>query len=181
MNIENQNSPELAHVAHLIQDIPIAMLTHVQADGTLSSRPMSPLEMDAQGAIWFFVDVRAEQSEHLRTLNLCFSDIGHATYVSIAGTGELDIDIGRAHIKHLWTPLARPWFPDGPDSEYLALLKFVPESADYWDAPNSRMARAFGVIASVISGTPIAMGSHGSISSLAASSSRARTALTSAS
>lgn len=172
MHIVNQNSPELAHVAHLIKDIPIAMLTHVDTTGTLSSRPMSPLEMDAQGAIWFFVDVRAEQAEHLRTLNLSFTDINHATYVSIAGTGEIDIDTGRAHIKHLWTPMARPWFPDGPDSEYLGFLKFLPESADYWDAPNSRMARAFGLIASVISGTPIAMGNHGSVGSLAAFRSR---------
>jgi general stress protein 26 len=140
MNIVNQNSPELSHVAHLIADIRVAMLTHVQADGRLGSRPMSPIEIDAQGAIWFFVDARAEQSEHLRVLNLTFSDIEHATYVSIAGSGEIDIDVGRAHIKYLWTPLARPWFPDGPDSEYLALLKFVPESADYWDAPNSLAA-----------------------------------------
>ena len=168
MNIENQNSPELAHVAHLIEGIPVAMLTHVQADGTLASRPMSPLEMDAQGAIWFFVDVRAEQAEHLRVISLSFSDIGHGTYVSLSGAGEIDIDIGRAHIQHLWTPMARPWFPDGPDSESLALLKFVPECADYWDAPNSRMVRAFGVIASVISGTPIAMGTHGSHHALAA-------------
>ena len=168
MNIENQNSPELAHVAHLIEGIGVAMLTHLQADGTLASRPMSPLEMDAQGAIWFFVDVRTEQAEHLRALNLSFSDIGHGTYVSLSVSGEIDIDIGRAHIQHLWTPMARPWFPDGPDSESLALLKFVPECADYWDAPNSRMARAFGVIASVISGTPIAMGEHGSHRALAA-------------
>ena len=167
MNIENQNSPELAHVAHLIEGIAVAMLTQVQADGTLASRPMSPIEMDAQGAVWFFVDVRAEQSEHLRVLNLSFSDIGRGTYVSMSGTGVIDIDVGRAHIQHLWTPLARPWFPDGPDSESLALLKFVPKSADYWDAPNSRMARAFGVIASVISGTPIAMGTHGSHPALA--------------
>ena len=166
MNIENQNSPDLAHVAHLIAGIRVAMLTHLQADGSLSSRPMSPIEMDAQGACWFFVDARVEQSEYLRVLNLTFSNIEHATYVSIAGSGEIDVDIGRAHIQHLWTLFARPWFPDGPDSEYLALLKFVPESADYWDAPNSRMARAFGVIASVISGTPIAMGRHGSLNAL---------------
>ncbi len=162
MNIENQNSPELAHVAHLIEGISVAMMTHLQVDGTLAARPMSPIEMDAQGALWFFVDIRAEQPEQLRVINLSFSDIDHATYVSLSGTCEIDIDIGRAHIQHLWTPLARPWFPDGPDSESLALLKFTPESADYWDAPNSRMARAFGVIASVISGTPIAMGKHGS-------------------
>ena len=161
MHIENQNRPELAHVAHLIENIPIAMLTHLQADGSLASRPMSPIEMDAQGAMWFFVDVNTEQAELLRVLNLSFSDIGHGTYVSLSGAGEIDIDVGRAHIQHLWTPMARPWFPDGPDSESLALLKFVPESADYWDAPHSRMARAFGVIASVISRTPIAMGEHG--------------------
>ena len=166
MNIENQNSPELAHVAHLIEGIGVAMLTHLQADGTLASRSMSPLEMDAQGAIWFFVDVRTEQAEHLRALNLSFSDIGHGTYVSLSGRGEIRSD--RSHVQRLWTPLAKPWFPEGPASTNLALLKFVPHTAEYWDAPNSKMVRMFAMAASVVAGKPIGMGDHATLTDLSA-------------
>ena len=166
MKTETQATPELAHVAALIGNIPIAMLTNVEADGALASRPMSALEMDAAGALWFFTDLRSEKLEHLRRVNLSFSDRAHGTYVSLSGRGEIDTDRGR--IERLWTPLAKPWFPDGPESAFLALLKFVPDAADYWDAPNSTMVRAFGVLASVVAGKPIALGEHGSHTGLSA-------------
>ena len=64
---------------------------------------------------------------------------------------------------------AKPWFPDGPDSSNLALLKFIPDRADYWDGPSSKMVRAFGMIASVIAGKPVGLGEHGSLTALSAS------------
>lgn len=166
MKTQTQANPALAHVAELIDDIPIAMLATVEADGTLASRPMAALEMDTSGAIWFFTDLRSSKVVHLRVANLSFADLGHGTYVSLSGRGE--IDTHREHIERLWTAFAKPWFPDGPDSPNLALLKFVPDAADYWDAPNSRMVRAFGVLASIVAGKPVAMGEHGSHTGLSA-------------
>ncbi len=160
MKTETQSTAPLAHVAQLIEDIPIAMLANMDADGALASRPMAVLEMDANGALWFFTDLRSSKVEHLRVVNLSFTDSGHGNYVSLSGRGEIDTDRGR--IERLWTAFAKPWFPDGPDSPNLALLKFVPDTADYWDAPNSKMVRAFGVLASIVAGKPIAMGEHGS-------------------
>jgi general stress protein 26 len=166
MKIATQTSAELIHLAELIEDIPIAMLTTLEADGTLSSRPMAALEMDAQGAVWFFTDLRSSKVEWLRAVNLSFTDIAASAYVSLSGRGEIDTDRGR--IERLWTVFAKPWFPDGPDSSNLALLKFVPDAAEYWDGPNSKMVRAFGVLASVIAGKPVAMGEHGTHSGLSA-------------
>ncbi len=166
MKIATQASAELTHVAKLIEDIPIAMLTTLGADDALASRPMAVQEMDAQGALWFFTDLRSSKLERLRVANLSFTDMAKGDYVSLSGRGEIDTDRGR--IQRLWTVLAKPWFPDGPDSSNLALLKFVPDVADYWDGPNSTMVRAFGVIASVISGKPVAMGEHGSHTGLSA-------------
>jgi len=68
----------------------------------------------------------------------------------------------------LWTVLATPWFPEGPDSSNLALLKFIPDTADYWDGPSSEMARAFEMIACAIAGKPMALDEHGSHTSLSA-------------
>jgi general stress protein 26 len=166
MKTSSQASADLTHVSTLIEDIPIAMLTTVEADGALACRPMAVLEMDAQGALWFFTDLRSSKVEHLRVANLSFTDSGRATYVSLSGHGEIDTDRGR--IQRLWTSFAKPWFPDGPDSTHLALLKFVPDAADYWDGPNSRMVRAFGAIVSVVAGKPWAMGEHGSHTGLSA-------------
>jgi general stress protein 26 len=160
MKIITQTSAELTHVAKLIEDMPIAMLTTAQADGALASRPMTALEMDAQGALWFFTDLRSSKVEHLRRVNLSFVDSARGDYVSLSGHGEIDTD--RERIQRLWTVLAKPWFPDGPDSSNLALLKFVPDAADYWDGPNSKMVRAFGMVASIVAGKPVGLGEHGS-------------------
>ena len=151
-------------VALVDQELPVAMLTTVQAKGELASRPMATLEMDEHGAFWFFTDRQSSKLEYLRAMNLSFIDPAKGTYVSLSGQGEVVTD--RAHIDRLWSPMARPWFPDGPDTPNLALLKFVPEAADYWDAPNSSMVRVFGLIASVVAGKPVAMGEHGSIKGL---------------
>ena len=164
MKIQPQSRPELAHLAQLIEDISVAMLCNVGADGALASRPMAALEMDEEGAIWFFTDLRSEKVEHLRVVNLSFSNRNSGNYVSISGRGEIDTDRGR--IERLWSPMAKPWFPDGPTSSNLALLKFVPDAADYWDAPNSSMVRAFGIVASIVTGHPVGLGEQGSITGL---------------
>jgi general stress protein 26 len=164
MKTAPQTNASLAHVAQLIDAIPIAMLTTAQANGALVSRPMAALEMDASGALWFFTDLRSSKVEHLGVVNLSFTDPDHGTYVSLSGRGEIDTD--RAHIERLWTAFAKPWFPDGQDSSNLALLKFIPDAADYWDAPHSTMIRAFGMVASILAGKPIALGDHGSLTHL---------------
>lgn len=64
---------------------------------------------------------------------------------------------------------AKPWFPEGPDSSNLALLKFIPDTAAYWDGPSSKMVRALGMIASVIAGKPVSLGEHGSHTALSGS------------
>jgi general stress protein 26 len=164
MKTVTQSNADLAHVCSLIKDTPTAMLTTVDAHGALASRPMVAQEMDANGALWFFTDLLSSKVDQLRAANLSFADAAHGNYVSLSGRGEIDVD--RGHIERLWTAFAKPWFPDGPGSPNLALLKFIPEAADYWDAPNNRMVRAFAVIASVVAGKPVGMGDQGSFTGL---------------
>lgn len=167
MKIATQTSVELIHVGKLIANIPIAMMTTSDDEGALASRPMTALEMDAHGALWFFTDAQSMKVDHLRAVNLSFMDRDQGAYVSLSGHGE--IDTNRAHIQSLWTVFAKPWFPEGPDSSNLVLLKFIPDKADYWDGSSSKMVRAFGMIASVIAGKPVALGEHGSLTDLSAS------------
>lgn len=165
MKIETQSSTELIELGKRIDGIKIVMMTTLDPEGSLVSRPMSPIEMDSHGAIWFFSDLRSEKIEHLRVVNVAFSDEDNATYVSISGRGEIHTE--QAHIEKLWTPFARPWFPDGPESANIALLKFVPETAEYWDAPSSKMVRMLAMAASIAASKPIGMGDHDTLTDLA--------------
>ena len=134
MKIEPQSTPDLVRLGELIANRPLAMLTSVGDDGALVSCPMEALEMDAEGALWFFTDLRPDLAERLRVVNLSFADDARGTYVSISGRGEIAKDPVR--IQRLWTLFDRAAFPEGPSSRHLALLKVVTEKAEYWDAPN---------------------------------------------
>ena len=165
MNIKPQKTGELTKLGELIEDMSVAMLTTFnEAEGMLMSRPMSPQEMCEQGAIWFLTDPSSNKLKHLQVMNLGFSNESDSTYVSISGHGEIVDD--RTRIESLWTVFAKPWFPDGVDSSNLALLKFVPHSAEYWDAPNSKMVRMLAMAASIVAAKPIGMGDHGNLNAL---------------
>ena len=165
MNIKLQKTAELTQLGEMIEDLSVAMLTTFdEEEGLLKSFPMTPLEMCEQGAIWFFTDPNSSKVKHLQVMNLGFSNEPESTYVSISGHGEIVND--QTRIEALWTPFARPWFPDGVNSSNLALLKFVPHSAEYWDAPNSKMVRMLATAASIIAAKPIGMGDHGNLNSL---------------
>ena len=166
MKTQTQNNAELTRLCELIESMPVGMLTTVDASGALVSRPMSPLEMDGHGALWFFTDLRAEKIEHLRNVNLSFADSAEATYVSVSGHGEIHSD--RARMEELWTASARPWFPEGVDAFNLGLSKVVPHTAEYWDTPHSKMVRMFAMAASIVAGKPIAMGENETLTHLSA-------------
>ena len=164
MKTHAQSTAALTQLSKLIEEIPVAMFTNPEPDGTLVSRPMSPLEMDVNGAIWFFTDVNSSKLEKLRHVNLSFADAARSSYVSLAGRAEVSRD--RAHIEQLWTPFMKPWFPEGPDSPNLVLLKFVPDSAEYWDAPHSKMVRMAAMAVSVVAGKPVGAGDHDTLTGL---------------
>ncbi len=158
MKLQPQATPELTRLGELIKDMPVAMMATLDDDLVLVSRPMNALEMDAEGSIWFFTDLRSSKLTRLQAVNLSFADGDKSSYVSLSGQGHTDTDAARIH--SLWTPCAKPWFPAGPTSPDLALLKFVPHAAEFWDAPSSRMVRLFAMFASMVSGKPVAMSEH---------------------
>ena len=154
MNIKPQKNNESTKLGELIETISVAMLTAFDSDEhSLKCRPMSPREMCEQGAIWFLIDPSSTQADSLKVMNLGFSSEAKSSYVSISGHGEIFHD--QARIDELWSVAARPWFPDGAQSSNLGLLKFVPESAEYWDSASNKMVRMLAMAASIVAGEPI--------------------------
>jgi general stress protein 26 len=161
MKIDAQHTPEMVPIAERLASNAVAMLTTLDAQGLMTSRPMTALKMDHDGAVWFFVDSRSPKLRFLDSINLTFVDHDETLYVSLTGHGEVVPD--RLAIEALWTMFARPWFPQGPSAPYLALLKFVPSCAEYWDAPHGAMVRTLALAASVVAGKPVGQGQHAAV------------------
>ena len=162
MEAKAQKNKQLEKVRDLIEGIRIAMLTTVDEQSNLVSRPMAALQIDEDGTIWFFtkrtspkVD-QIDNNEH--RVNLSFADVSNVNYVSVSGTAqELD---DRAKIDELWNPQAKAWFPKGKDDPELILLKVHINMAEYWDSNDSMMVRLLQQATAVITGNPPKMGEN---------------------
>ena len=136
---DNQDRKQIIEkLRKMIKDIDFGMLTTVDEDGSLRSRPMSAnRKVEFDGDVWFFTygnSHKVLEAQKNPQVNVSFSDIKDSKYVSLSGTAELVRD--REKIKELWLPELKAWFPDGVDTDDIALLKINAEKAEYWDTPS---------------------------------------------
>ncbi len=142
MSDNTQNDVKL--LSDKIKGIRIAMMTTVEADDVLRSRPMATQDMEFDGDLWFFTKASApkvDDVEHHQQVNLSYAKPDDNLFVSVSGTAQLVRD--RQKMDELWKPLLKAWFPNGKDDPELALLKVTVNSAEYWDAPSGVMGRLF--------------------------------------
>ena len=145
MNLQPQASPELAHLGALIEAVEIGMLTTVEADGRMRSRPLRTLQMDADGALWFITSIASAKIGELdahRRITLSYCRPQHESYVSVSGVTQILRDPAQA--RALWSTSLLPWVPDGVEDPELVLLKVTVEEAEYWDAHHGRMLAVLG-------------------------------------
>lgn len=146
---------QLDTIAAKIKDVKFGMFTTVDANRTLSSRPLTQQQVDADGQMWFFT---SDESEFTRELlgnpqvNVSFADVGDSLYVSVSGSAVLLKD--RAKAEELWNPLVKAWFPKGLDDPHLSLIKVDIQSAEYWDSDASKMRQFFEMAKAAITGEP---------------------------
>lgn len=154
MDTQTQKNKDLSKIKEMVEDIRIAMMTTVDEGGHLVSRPMAVMQMDADGTLWFFTHKSSPKVDQIENneqqVNLSFSDTDDASYVSISGTAQEMDD--RAKIDELWSPVAKPWFPNGKDDPQLTLLKVHTDMAEYWDSTSSRMIRFLEMARAAVTG-----------------------------
>ena len=157
-----KNDPDFEKLKEMIKDIDFCMLSTIDENGYLHSRPMSlNSEVDEEANLWFFTSLnslKAHEIERSPQVNASFSNPEESQYVSLSGTAELVTD--RAKIKELWKPALNAWFPDGPEQSDLALLKVRVERAEYWDSPSSTVAQVFSFVSAIVSGKQVEIGEN---------------------
>lgn len=164
MDVAPQANEDMSKVAQLVEEIKFAMLTTHEHDCTLRSRPMTTLQMDGDGCLWFFTNLHSSKINDVNEechINLAYARSDKQDYLSIAGTAEIVRD--REKMQALWTPWIKPWFPDGLDDPDLVLLKVKMVEADYWDAPGSAVKRLYGLAKGMLTQNTDALGEAGRV------------------
>jgi len=153
MQTQAMQPTEYETLKEKIKDIRIAMLTTVEPNGDLRSRPMATQEIDEQGILWFFTSDDSHKVDELLQNNkvqISYSNESAETYVSVSGTAELVKD--KQKIDELWSDVLKTWFPGGKDDPHVALLKIQTYKAEYWDRPGGKMMTLFEMVKGALTG-----------------------------
>ena len=149
---------DLARLKELIESIRIGLLTTVDLDGCLHTRPIETLRCDPDGTLWFFTDhqsPKADELSHDRRVSVGYADPSKHGYAAVTGRARLLRD--RTLAEKLWTPSQRAWYPNGVDDEHLSILRVALERAEYWETPG-RVSYWIAAMAAMVTGKPAIVG-----------------------
>ncbi len=145
---------DLAKVVALIEEIRIALVTTVDHQGQLHTRPLQTLQVESGPTVWFFTDWNSPKVQELQRddrVSLGYASLENKVFVAASGTGQLLRNPAKA--QQLWSTEQRAFYPEGPTDERLALLKVRLERAEYWLAPGP-LSYLVAAAQAVATGTP---------------------------
>ncbi len=148
----------------LIKEVKYALLTTAARDGTLHSRPLTTLDWEFDGVAWFLVrrDSRlADEVGATPEVNLAYASPEDDTFVSLAGRAQVLHDPARA--RALWNRWAEMFFPGGPESAEVGVLRVNVRSAEYWTGPNDLVEKVTGAARALVAKDPSGLGHHARI------------------
>ena len=169
-NSVQEQLQEIEHIkkarllASKLKDIKIAMLTTLTANGKANSSPMYTFDLKDDGIIWMFISKESKKVTEIQNNSnvlLNYSDPQQDLYITVNGTAELSENA--AKIQELWSDRYKMWFPYGIEDPNLALLKIVPQEAEYWDTPDLLLAQVVNLVKHTIGGSPYENGENKTI------------------
>lgn len=161
MEGSRDQSRDFAQLKDLIEEIKVGMLTTIDQDGTLRSRPLQTVGVE-DGVLWFFTSQSspkvAEADAEGGRVNVSYAHPGKQDYVSVSGTARLSRD--REKMRAMYTKWVEVFFPKGLDDPDLALLRIDIDKAEYWDSPGTAIGRLYALAKGLATGKTDALGEN---------------------
>jgi general stress protein 26 len=148
----------------LIKDTRFCMLSHRHADGTLHAHPLTTQNQDLgeDGCLYFFVSRSTEVGQRLQqdgNVNLAYANPDQDTWVSVTGRARVLEDMAKK--KELFNPMAKAWFPDGPEDPDMELVEVRIDEAEYWNVKQNKLLQLLKMGKAAATGTrPQDLGEH---------------------
>ncbi len=136
-----------------VKKVKFAMLTTIEEDGEIHTRPMATNQMDDDGTLWFFTKAHTAKVDEVKQdqrVGLSYSDPAGDTYVTASGTAT--VVRNRKKIEELWNDTLKAWFPKGLEDPDIALLKVTPDRAEYWDETGGKLVTLFKIASALLQG-----------------------------
>ena len=129
----------LTDIAETLKDIDFVMLNTHTEGGQIAGRPMSNnRDVEYDGDSWFFIDQESRTFEDVsRDTKVTLSVQGSKgllgkppLFLSIEGDAEIIQD--RATFAEHWQSELDRWWPNGPDTPGIAMIKVHARRIHYW-------------------------------------------------
>ncbi|HEY5825172.1 MAG TPA: pyridoxamine 5'-phosphate oxidase family protein [Cyclobacteriaceae bacterium] len=151
METKIENSTEaIDKLRDLVNDVTVCMFTTVDDNGAVTTRPMTTIDCDEDGNLWFFTNEFGEkilEGCYDNNVYLIYSHPGKNTYFHVTGTSNVIVD--RIKIEKLWKPILKAWFPQGIADPKLCLIKVITEEAKYWNSTSNKMVVFYNMVKAI--------------------------------
>ncbi len=151
-------------IAELVKGIRICMMSTIDAEGRMISRPMATQDVTFAGTIWFLTrstSGKVEDLEQNSKVTLDFADPSNSKYITLRGHASVTRD--QAKIDELWNPMHKAWFPQGKDDPEIAVVRVDVAEGDYWEANSSQLIMRIRYLAAAVSGGSVPVGESGHV------------------
>ena len=150
-------------IKELVSRSRVGMLGTLE-EGVMHFRPMSHVDIDDEGKIWFFTSRdswKAEDIQRNPTVQLVYINESDSLYLTIDGIASLVENQQR--MRELFNPFVKAWFPKGLNDPSLALLVVNPMELEYWSNDDGKVLTYMKMLAAAVSGSQPSMGEHGKL------------------
>jgi general stress protein 26 len=144
-----------------------AMLTTINGEGQMHSRPMAIAELEENGDLIFFTNQESAKIQEIEGNPAASATCQNSwkDSVVIRGTASLFRDAAKA--KKLWRKTYQTWFPGGRDDPSLVMIRLRGEFAEYWDNSGAQgikyLFKAAKAIATRSRPEPDSVDEHGTV------------------
>lgn len=138
-------------VRALIKSTRLAMLTSVDPDGRLVSKPMATQDVEFDGEVWFIAERDSHKVRNIsRNPQVNVAYASRDSWVSLSGTAEVVDD--EARLTELWNMFTDAWLEGGPENPNNVLIRVTGDSAEYWDTPGGKVTQVANLVKAKVTG-----------------------------
>ncbi|MYM23620.1 pyridoxamine 5'-phosphate oxidase family protein [Duganella sp. FT135W] len=121
--------------------------------GPGDSRPMTALQVDELGNVWFISASDSQKNIELAadpSATLYFQGSSHADFMHLEGIATVTRD--PLKLKELWSFTMKTWFNEGEEDPRITLIKFAPTYGYYWDTKHGKAVASVKMLIGAVIG-----------------------------
>jgi len=155
-NVDNLNGQQaLSKIKEIVDEVKTCFFcTNISTGVPMSVRPMTVLQVDDHGYLWFMTNqstYKDDEIKHDPLVHLLFQSGKRSGFMNLYGITEIVQD--QLKIEELWNPALAIWF-EGPDDPNIVLIRVEILDGHYWDNQSAAPIAAFKMLKSLLTSEP---------------------------